>query len=354
MTNTPQNPATETAVNPYPPVRIVNDSFAPSLPSTRIGEHGPVTEGTIGILFMAYGGPESLDEMPGYLADIRSGRPTYAEVLEEISGNYKAIGGKSPLPEFTRAQIEATMTQLSTTGGDYRAYAGMRHWSPWIEDAVRDMLDDGIQRAVAIVLAPHYSKLSVEKYQKKIKAALEMYHGQIEFVFVNEYHTEPGYITAMADRVRMGIQEFPEADRDSVHTVLSAHSLPVRVIREGDPYADQLLESARLIAAQAGLRDDQWSWSYQSEGRSPEPWLGPQLEDWLPQLKAERGVDKVVSIAIGFVSDHVEILFDIDIEAQKVAREIGMTLVRPPALNTDPLFIGTLASVIHSKAQELA
>ncbi|WP_261665023.1 ferrochelatase [Deinococcus sp. Marseille-Q6407] len=349
-----QSETTTPDVNPYPPVRIVNDSFAPSIPSTRIGQQGPVTDQTIGVLFMAYGGPETLDEMSGYLADIRSGRPTYGAVLEEISGNYRAIGGKSPLPEFTRAQVEATMQQLQSTGGDYRAYIGMRHWSPWIEEAVRDMLDDGIQRAVAIVLAPHYSKLSVEKYQKKIKAALEMYHGQIDFAFVNDYHTEPGYITAMADRVRMGIQEFPEGQRGDVHVVLSAHSLPVRVVREGDPYADQLLESARLIAQQAGLSDNQWSWSYQSEGRSPEPWLGPQLENWLPQLKAERGVDKVVSIAIGFVSDHVEILFDIDIEAQKVAHEIGMTLVRPPALNTDPLFIGTLASVIHRKAQELA
>lgn len=349
---TQHTPDTETAVNPYPPVKIVNDSFAPSLPSTRINPQKAVTESTIGVLFMAYGGPETLDEMAGYLADIRAGRPTTNEVLEEITGNYEAIGGKSPLPEFTRAQVEATLEKLAEVG-DYKAYVGMRHWSPWIEDAVRDMLDDGIKRAVAIVLAPQYSKLSVEKYQKKIKAALEMFHGHIDFAFVNQYHTEPGYITAMADRVQMGIQEFPEAERGDVHVVLSAHSLPVRVIREGDPYADQLMESARLIAAQAGLSDEQWSWCYQSEGRSPEPWLGPQLEDWLPQLHEERGTNKVVSIAIGFVSDHVEILFDIDIEAQKVAQEIGMRLVRPPALNTDPLFIGTLASVIHNKAQEL-
>ena len=215
------------------------------------------------------------------------------------------------------------------------------------------MLDDGIKRAVAIVLAPQYSSMSVAKYQKKIKASLEMNHGHIDFVYVNQYHTEPGYITAMADRVRMGINEFPEEERDDVHVVLSAHSLPVRIMKEGDPYADQLLESARLIAQQAGLREDQWSWSFQSAGRSPEPWLDPQLEDHLPELFEKRGIDKVVSIAVGFVSDHVEILFDIDIEAQKAAKEIGMKLVRPPALNTDPLFIGTLASVIDRTAKEL-
>lgn len=306
----------------------------------------------IGILFMAYGGPETLDDIPGYLADIRAGRVTPQRVLDEITNNYRLIGGKSPLPEFTRAQVSATMEQLAKTGGDYRAYIGMRHWSPWIEDAVRDMLNDGIERAVAIVLAPHYSSMSVAKYQKKIDAALKMYHaeGQIQFSFVNSYHDAPGYITALADRVRLGLQQF--APGSDVHVVLSAHSLPVRIQKEGDPYPTQLLESAQLVARQAGLSDGQWSWSYQSAGRSPEPWLGPQLDEHLRDL-AGQGVKNVVSVPVGFVSDHVEILFDIDIAAQEVARELGMTLVRPPALNTDPLFIGTLASVIERKASEL-
>lgn len=306
----------------------------------------------LGILFMAYGGPESLDDMPGYLSDIRAGRVTSSAVLDEITNNYRLIGGKSPLPEFTRAQVEATMRQLEATGRPLKAYIGMRHWSPWIEDAVRDMLEDEVKEAVAIVLAPHYSSLSVAKYQKKIKAALEMYHGHIDFAFIDDYHTEPGYITALADRVREGIQSFPEGERDDVHVILSAHSLPVRIEKEGDPYSKQLLESARLIAAQAGLNDEQWSWSYQSAGRSPEPWLGPQLDEHLHDLAA-KGVKKVVSVPVGFVSDHVEILFDIDIAAQEVARELGMTLVRPPALNTDPLFIGTLASVIERKVAAL-
>lgn len=316
-------------------------------PAPKSGELSP-----IGILFMAYGGPESLDDMPGYLSDIRAGRVTSSAVLDEISNNYRLIGGKSPLPEFTRAQVDATMKQLEATGRPLKAYIGMRHWSPWIEDAVHQMLEDGIGQAVAIVLAPHYSSMSVAKYQKKIKAALEMYHGHIDFVFIDDYHTEPGYITALADRVREGIQSFPEGERDDVHVVLSAHSLPVRIEKEGDPYPKQLLESAELIARHAGLRDDQWSWSYQSAGRSPEPWLGPQLDEHLTDL-AGKGIKKVVSVPVGFVSDHVEILFDIDIAAQEVAGELGMTLVRPPALNTDPLFIGTLASVIERKVAGL-
>lgn len=310
------------------------------------------TQKPLGILFMAYGGPENLDEMAGYLADIRAGRVTSSAILDEITNNYRQIGGKSPLPEFTQAQVDATMKALEATGRPLKAYIGMRHWSPWIEDAVRDMLDDGIEQAIAIVLAPHYSSLSVEKYQKKIKSALKMYHGHIDFAFINDYHTEPGYITALADRVREGVNQWPQGERDDVHVVLSAHSLPVRIEKEGDPYSRQLLESAALVAQHAGLRDDQWSWSYQSAGRSPEPWLGPQLDEHLEAL-AEKGVRKVVSVPVGFVSDHVEILFDIDIAAQEVARDLGMKLVRPPALNTDPLFIGTLASVIERKAAAL-
>lgn len=318
-------------------------------------EHTVPTRGEkapIGILFMAYGGPESLDDMAGYLADIRAGRVTPAAVLDEITNNYRLIGGKSPLPEFTRAQVDATMAQLASLGRPLKPYIGMRHWSPWIEDAVRDMLDDGIEQAVAIVLAPHFSTMSVEKYQKKIKAGLEMNHGHIDFAFINDYHTEEGYITALAERVVQGIESFPEAERGDVHVILSAHSLPVRIQREGDPYPDQLLESARLVAAKAGLKDEQWSWSYQSAGRSPEPWLGPQLDEHMHDLAA-KGIKKVVSVPVGFVSDHVEILFDIDIAAQEVAQELGMTLVRPPALNTDPKFIGTLAKVIGSKVDEL-
>lgn len=312
----------------------------------------PNTTKPIGVLFMAYGGPESLDDMAGYLADIRAGRVTPKAILDEITNNYRQIGGKSPLPEFTRMQVKATMHALESTGRSVKAYIGMRHWSPWIEDTVRDMLDDGIEQAVALVLAPHYSSLSVAKYQKKIQAGLEMYHGHIDFQFINEYHTEPGYITALADRVRAGIASFPEAERGDVHVILSAHSLPVRIVKEGDPYAEQLLETAHLVAGQAGLDQDGWSWSYQSAGRSPEPWLGPQLDEHLEAL-SQRGIKKVVSVPVGFVSDHVEILYDIDIAAQEKAAELGMTLVRPPALNTDPLFIGTLASVIERQLSAL-
>lgn len=301
----------------------------------------------IGVLIMAYGGPNSLDELPGYLSDIRSGRPTTPAVLNEISNNYRQIGGKSPLLEFSQRQVAGVEAKLDAT--KFRVYLGMRHWAPWIEEVVGQMVEDGITHAISVVLAPHYSKLSVAKYQGKIADGLEMVHGDIEFEYVASYHDAPKLIQALADRVAIGLQAWPEAERKNVHVVFSAHSLPTRILKMGDPYDDQLRETARLVADKAGLPDNRWSWSYQSAGRSPEPWLGPQLEEHLPALAGE-GVKDVISIPVGFVSDHVEILFDIDIEAQAVARELEMRLVRPPALNDDPLYIETLTDIIQARA----
>jgi ferrochelatase len=304
----------------------------------------------IGVLIMAYGGPNSLDEIPGYLADIRSGRPTPRQILDEISSNYKLIGGKSPLLEFTRRQVAAVQAHFDPS--KFKFYIGMRHWSPWIEDTIRDMLDDGITRAVSLVLAPHYSKLSIAKYQAKIAAGLEMYHDQIEFAHVESYHDAPGLIEALANRVVEGLNRWPADIRPKVHVVFSAHSLPVRIVKMGDPYADQLQETAELVAQKAGLEKEQWSWSYQSAGRSPEPWLGPQLPEHLEAL-AGKGIRNVVSLPIGFVSDHVEILYDIDIQAQQVASDLGLRLERPPALNDDPLFITALADKIRGCSEDI-
>jgi len=301
----------------------------------------------IGVLLMAYGGPNSLDEIPGYLADIRSGRPTTPAVLEEITNNYRQIGGKSPLLEFTQQQVNAVAAQLDPRY--FTCYLGMRHWAPWIEEVIGQMVADGITHAISLVLAPHYSKLSIAKYQEKIADGLEMYRGQIEFAHINSYHDAPQYIEALTNRVQEGLSRWPAAERETVHVIFSAHSLPARILKMGDPYDRQLHETAQLVATRAGLTAAQWSWSYQSAGRSPEPWLGPQLEEYIPELAA-RGVKNVVSIPIGFVSDHVEILFDIDIEAQAAAREQGIRLERPPALNTDPLFIATLVEAIQARA----
>ena len=301
----------------------------------------------VGVLVMAYGGPASLAEIPGYLADIRAGRPTSTAVLLEITENYAAIGGRSPLPEISRRQVDAVQARLDPAR--YRCYLGMRHWSPWIEEVVGEMIEDGITHAVSIVLAPHYSALSIAKYADRIAAGLDLYRGSIAFQHVTSYHDHPGLIEALAGRVEDGLDRWPADERGRVHVVFSAHSLPARITAQGDPYEPQLRETAALVAERAGIGSDRWSWSFQSAGRTPEPWLGPPIEEHLAELAAA-GVKDVISVPVGFVSDHVEILFDIDVKAREVAGALGMRLERPPALNDDPRFIGTLAAVIAEHA----
>jgi ferrochelatase len=303
----------------------------------------------IGVLVMAYGGPASLEEIPGYLADIRHGRPTPRAVLDEITENYRAIGGSSPLLAVSQRQVDALAAEL---GDDFRCYLGMRHWSPWIEDVVGAMVDDGITRAVSLVLAPHFSALSVARYQQKIADGLELSRGRIHFEHVASYHDAPGLVAAFASRVRDGLARWPEADRERVHVVFSAHSLPERVLAAGDPYGKQCLETARLVAREAGLPDERWSWAYQSAGRTPEPWAGPDLGEQLEELAA-RGVHDVVSVPVGFVSDHVELLFDIDVRGAETASRLGLRLERPLALNDDPVFIGVLAELVRAHAESL-
>jgi ferrochelatase len=303
----------------------------------------------IGVLVMAYGGPSSLEELPGYLADIRHGRPTPRAVLDEITDNYRTIGGSSPLLAVSQRQVDALAAQL---GEDFRCYLGMRHWSPWIEDVVGAMVDDGITRAVSLVLAPHFSALSVARYQQKIADGLELSRGRIHFEHVASYHDAPGLVAAFAARVETGLARWPEAERERVHVVFSAHSLPERVLAAGDPYGEQCLETARLVAGEAELPAERWSWAYQSAGRTPEQWAGPDLGERLEELAA-RGVRDVVSVPVGFVSDHVELLFDVDVRAAATASRLGLRLERPPALNDDPVFIGVLAELVRARAESL-
>ena len=300
----------------------------------------------IGVLVMAYGAPESLDEIPGYLADIRHGRTTPRAVVDEVSDNYRAIGGRSPLLEMTRAQVGALASAL---GDDFRCYLGMRHWSPWIEEVVGEMVEDGITHAVGLVLAPQFSALSVARYQQRVADGLELARGRIAFEHVSSYHDAPGLIEAFAARVEEGVARWPDGEREHVHVVFSAHSLPERVLASGDPYGTQCLETAALVAERAGIPDERWSWAYQSAGRTREPWAGPNLGEHLEELAA-RGVRDVVSVPVGFVSDHVEILFDVDVRARVVAERLGLRLERPPSLNDDPRFIEALAELVRERA----
>ena len=303
----------------------------------------------IGVLVMAYGGPGSLEEIPGYLADIRNGRPTPRPVLDEITENYRAIGGRSPLLEVSRLQVDALQEQL---GELYHCYLGMRHWSPWIEEVVGEMVDDGVTHAVGLVLAPQFSALSVARYQQKVADGLELHRGRIQFEHVASYHDAPGLVESFVVRVQDGVSRWPAEVRDRVHVVFSAHSLPLRAMSSGDPYAEQCLETARLVAERAGLSEECWSWSWQSAGRTPEPWAEPDLGAHLKTL-ADRGVTAVVCVPVGFVSDHVELLYDVDQRARTIAEGVGIAFERPPALNDDPVFIETLAELVRARGEHL-
>jgi len=299
----------------------------------------------LGVLVMAYGGPQTLDEIPGYLADIRAGRTTPRRILDEITANYRQIGGRSPLPEQTRAQIGALAARFDPA--QVRFYSGMRHWSPWIEDTVGEMITDGIEKAVSLVLAPHFSTQSVAKYRDRIRQGEELNRGRIEWHHVDSFHDGTALIEVLAARVTDGISRWPEAEQSSVQVMFSAHALPARILASGDPYQDQLWETAELVARAAGLEKSRWSWCYQSAGRTPEPWLGPTMEDHIAALH-KNGVRNLVSVPVGFVSDHVEILFDIDTKARALCESLGIRLERPPALNTDPRFIDQLETTVRS------
>jgi ferrochelatase len=225
----------------------------------------------------------------------------------------------------------------------------MRHWAPWIEEVVGEMVEDGVEQAVSLVLAPHFSALSVARYQQRIADGLELYRGRIEVEHVASYHDAPGLVAALASRVSEGLGRWPAAERGHVHVVFTAHSLPERVLAAGDPYGDQCLETAALVAALAGIPAEHWSWSYQSAGRTPEPWAGPDLDDHLLELGAG-GVRDVVVVPVGFVADHVELLYDVDVRARAAAGEAGIRLERPPALNDDPVFIAALAELVRARA----
>ncbi len=295
------------------------------------------------VLMLAYGSPESVDGMECYLSDIRGGRPMSKAFVEEFQHRYSLIGGKSPLTELTFEQAKQTGAELRRRGHDWPVYVGMRHWSPWIKDTVAQMYLNGIEEAVAIVMAPHYSKMSIGKYWAKLKEAQEELGSNIEFTFVDSWYQQPNFLQAVENHVRAGLEKFSPEVRGKVKIVFTAHSLPARLIEMGDPYDQELKENARLVAERLG--DVDWMFSYQSAAETGEPWLGPQIEDVVVDL-ARAGYKHMLVAPIGFVCDHVEILYDIDIEARQIAEEQQIQLERIESMNSDPLFIKAVADAV--------
>ena len=282
---------------------------------------------------MAHGTPGSLDEMAEYLRLVRGGRPASHELVAEMRHNYEAIGGRSPLTEITHAQADALRARL---GPDMPVAVGMRNWRPFIKDALAELAAGGAERVIGIPMAPQFSSLSVQKYVEAAAAALP---SGVDFVPVRSFHAHPLLLEAFAERVR---KAKPGPDEDVVFT---AHSLPVRVIEGGDEYADEVAGTARGVADRTGIT--RYHRAYQSAGRTPEPWIGPSLGD-LIRARAEAGARRFLVVPIGFVCDHTEILFDIDVQAAADARACGASLRRTESLNTSPTFIAVLEDLVRS------
>ena len=281
------------------------------------------------VILMAYGSPDRLEDVPAYYEDIRGGRPVRQELVDELVGRYARLGigatPTSPLNEVTEQTRAALERELGLP-----VYTGMKHWHPRIPEAVDRAVAHGAANLVGLVLAPHYSRLSIGDYRRRLEEALD---GLAHLTFVDSWHDDPGLIDFLAGRVR----------GTKAHVVFTAHSLPARILDEGDPYERELLTTARLVADAAGL--EEWSFSYQSESATGEPWLGPDILDHLTALD-EQGVHEVLVCPIGFVADHLEIRWDIDIEAAERAEELGLQLDRIEMPNADPAFVAILARLV--------
>jgi ferrochelatase len=298
----------------------------------------------IAVILMAYGTPRTLDDVEAYFTHIRRGRRPSDEELEDLRERYRRIGGASPLREVTEAQARGLQVALDRRAPRrYPVHLAMKHTPPFVADVTRSILDDGIRRIVAIVLAPHESRMIIDEYLEYAHPVLAE-QPDVRLYAVRGWHLNPRYIGALEGRVRRELSAFPNPRQDLTFVLFTAHSLPERILEWNDPYPARLEETARALATRLGL--PHWRVAYQSAGHTPFRWLDPDILEVLPKIR-EAGFDQVLVVPIGFVSDHLEVLYDIDIEAQEAARELSLTLRRTESLNADPQFLEGLADEVE-------
>lgn len=305
----------------------------------------------IGVLVMSYGTPESLEGVEAYYTHIRRGHPPTAEQLEDLTSRYRAIvGGVFPLRENTNRQVAALQRTLDELAGEgrYVCYQGLKHAAPFIEDGVASMSADGVIEAVGIVLTPQYSVMSVGGYLKRAKE--EAAARGIAFTGIEEYHLHPELIDALKKRVSEGLERLGGGSSDAM-VLFSAHSLPEKILEMKDPYPEQLLATSRAVAEAAGV--EHWQFTWQSAGQTGQPWLGPDILETIDRLGQE-GVKAMLVAPVGFVSDHLEVLYDIDIEAKRFAEERGIKLERIRMLNDDAQYMKAMAESVLAAIGERA
>lgn len=323
------------------------------------------TRPPVGVLVMAYGTASGPDDIERYYTDIRGGRAPSPAHLAELKSRYVRIGNVFPLLDTTRAQAEGIVERLNAEAGEpdaFRAYLGMKHSEPFIPEAVATMRAHGVERAIGIVMAPHWSGMSVETYIERAIEAARGGAGGPAFTFVRSYHDNPAFVAFLASRVAEALGRLTEDERANASVVFSAHSLPVRTLDDGSQrcktcdcrdscrYRDGLRETADLVAERLGLDDSRIAW--QSAGRTDDPWWGPPLEAVVEEL-ALSGRDAVVVCSAGFVADHLEILYDLDVELRETAERSGLRFERTRMPNADPEYLDVLAAVVRDHLAEV-
>ena len=297
------------------------------------------------VILLAHGAPLRVQDIPKYLKNIRGGKNSTTEVIQEVASRYKQIGGRSPLLDITTAQAEALEQYLNQGEDEFKVYIGMRTWSPYIKDAVDQAVSDGAERIVALCLAPQYSRWSTERYQKAFNEALEVWPSKkLEVRFITSWPNQPLLIDAFVERYRAAEVDLKAKGKKNIHTIFTVHSIPADSVEMfGDPYVDEYSKTLEGILQQADIPN--WHQAYQSQGMIPVPWLEPSVEEILDKI-AEAGVKTALMVPVGFVCDHIEILYDIDIAFKEYAAERDIELFRTESLNTSPLFIEALAAVV--------
>ncbi|MDQ0484513.1 ferrochelatase [Guptibacillus hwajinpoensis] len=300
---------------------------------------------TMGLLVMAYGTPYKEEDIERYYTHIRRGRKPSEEQLTDLTDRYKAIGGISPLAKITEDQAKGLAAHLNEVQDeiDFKLYIGLKHIEPFVEDAVQDMHNDGIEEAVSIVLAPHFSTFSIKSYNGRAKQEAEKIGGPV-IHSVESWYDEPKFISYWSKRIKAIFDGMSHQEREKAVLIVSAHSLPEKIIANGDPYPEQLKETADLIVEESGVKNVAIGW--QSEGNTPDPWIGPDVQDLTRDLYEKQGYTSFVYAPVGFVADHLEVLFDNDYECKVVTDEIGANYYRPEMPNAQDEFIDAISTVV--------
>jgi ferrochelatase len=298
---------------------------------------------------MAYGGPDEIKDVKPYLMSIRGGRPTPDELVREVESRYQQIGGQSPLKSHTQAQAQALEAELRNESLPFTVAIGMRHWKPWIHQVVEDFCRSGIKKAVGLVMAPHFSRLSVGAYFDRLSEALERFEAPPQMALIRSWKEDPGYLDTLEANIRHGLARFPADERPQVRLVFTAHSLPERILSWDDPYPRELRATYRALTRR--FPGQPAVFAYQSAAMTPEPWLGPDAGELMEQ-KIDAGERSFLVAPIGFVSEHVEILYDIDIDFTRRVEAKGGRLERIAMPNADPRMMSSLAQQVRAKAEE--